>query len=507
MELYSAAFIGFVIISIIVHEIVGRKCAHNQWMIRLAVSVVFYAAIAKWRIIFLVISALTIWYGAIKLDTIADEVNAGSVSKTDAKHKKRSVTTVLVIVNLGILAVTKYVLPVVSHPIILPLGISYYTLMSVSYVIDVYGEKYKCEKSPAKLALYMTWFPQILQGPINRYDNISESLYGTNRICTDTLKRNILLFMFGALKKYAIANVMIGTVGEIFGGDLSQKPGGFLLVGAILYAVCQYADFSGGIDMMFAVSGLFGVKMDLNFRQPYFAKSLSEFWRRWHITLGSFMKSYVFFPFATNKHILTLNSRIGKKFGKHMARSVVGGIGNILVFFLIGLWHGPKLHFILWGLYNGLIIAVSDMCTPAFTRMRSFAHIKDNNKALNVFRIIRTFAIVCLAGYFDYIEDLSDSIIAFKNTLLHFGMNLSRLWIINLFDSNVLSVQKVTVFALAVIILFAVDILKENKSDPVEILCKRPAIVRWPVLYVMIILLLMSFTLVGSEAGFMYAAF
>ena len=507
MELYSAAFIGFVIISVIVHEILGRKCADRQWWVRLAVSVVFYAAISKWRILFLAASALTIWYGAVRMEAIADRAGDGGISKADAKRRKKLIAAALIIINLGILALTKYALPVMSHPIILPLGISYYTLMSVSYIVDVYGEKYKCEKNPAKIALYLTWFPQILQGPINRYDTVSASLFGSNKINLDIIKRNALLFLFGALKKYAIANVMIGTVGEIFGGDLSQKPGGFLFTGALLYAICQYADFSGGIDMMFAVSGLFGVKMDLNFRQPYFARSLSEFWRRWHITLGSFMKSYVFFPFAASKRILALNSKIGKKFGKHTARSVIGGIANIIVFFLVGLWHGPKLHFLLWGLYNGLIIALSDMCAPAFSRARSAAHIKDDNKALNVFRIIRTFAIVCLAGYFDYIESFSDSVIAFKNTFLHFGPSLSRLWILDLFNSKVLSAQKVTVFAIALVILFAVDILKENKADPVKILCDRPAILRWPVLYILIILLLMSFTLVGADAGFMYAAF
>ncbi len=507
MELYSAAFIGFVIISVIVHEIVGRRCANRQWIVRLAVSLAFYTAISKWRIIFILVSALTIWYGAIKLEKVSDEANSKNISKADAKSRKRKITAGLILVNLGILAITKYVLPIMSFTIILPLGISYYTLMAISYIVDVYGENYKCERNPAKLLLYMTWFPQILQGPINRYDSISDTLFGSNRISSDSIKRNALLFTFGALKKYAIANVMIGTVGEIFGGDLSQKPGGFLLIGALLYAVCQYADFSGGIDMMFAVSGLFGVKMDQNFMQPYFAKSLAEFWRRWHITLGSFMKSYVFFPFAANKRILALNRRIGKKLGKHMARSIIGGIGNILVFILVGLWHGPKLHFILWGLYNGLIIAVSDMCIPVFARMRAFAHINENNRAWNAFRIIRTFAIVCFAGYFDYIEEFSDSVIAFKNTLLHFGPDLSRLWILDLFNSNILSVQKVTVFAIAVVILLAVDILKENKADPVKILSGRPAVVRWPVLYIMIILLLMSFTLVGTDAGFMYAAF
>ncbi len=495
MELYSAAFIGFIIISLILHAIAEKKCPDKQWIVRLIISALFYAVIAKWRIIFLLFSAATVWYGAIIL------------SQTSPVRRKRIIVAVLLIINLGILAVTKYLLPVVSHPVLLPLGISYYTLMSVSYVVDVYGGKYECEKNPAKLLLYMIWFPQMLQGPINRYDSVSATLFKTTHTDSDCIKRNALLFMFGAFKKYAIANVMIGTVGEVFGGDLAEKPGGFLFIGAVLYALCQYADFSGGIDMMFAVSRLFGVEMDANFKQPYFARSLSEFWRRWHISLGQFMKAYVFFPFAVSKSVLKLNKKIGKKCGKHMARSVIGGLGNILVFFLVGLWHGPNLHFILWGLYNGVIIAVSDMCEPIFSRIRTLLHINADNKAWNLFRIARTFLIVCFAGYFDYIEKVSDSVIAFKNTLLHFSPALSRLWIIDLFNAKVLSVQKVTVFLIAVIILFIVDILKENKKLPADIILKKPAALAWPVLYIMLILLLMSFTLTGNNAGFMYAAF
>ena len=347
----------------------------------------------------------------------------------------------------------------------------------------------------------------MLQGPINRYDHVSCGLYGTYHVSGDDIKRGIFLFMFGTFKKYAIANVIIGTVGEIFGGDISQKPGGFLFFGAVLYALCQYADFSGGIDMMFAASRLFGVEMNANFRQPYFARSVADFWRRWHITLGAFMKDYVFFPFALTGPVMKMNKAIGKRYGKHAARSLVGGIGNILVFFLVGLWHGPQIHFILWGLYNGVIIAVSDLLAPVFLRMRSACHISAKSVLWDRFTIVRTFVIICLAGYFDYIEKVSDSFVAFKNTFWHFGPALSRLWVIDLFDSGILSVQKVTVFLLSVIILFVVDVLSEQKKDPAGAYFKLPAVVRWPLTYVFLILLLMSFTLVGNNAGFMYAAF
>jgi len=505
MELYSAAFIGFVIISVILCEMVGRKSPNMQWILRLIVSVAFYAVICEWRILFLAASVVTIWYGGLRLEKVTAD-SKGSPKKL-VKRKKKSIVAAIVTANLAILAIAKYILPITGHPILLPLGISYYTLMAVSYIVDVYGKKYESEKNPAKLALYMTWFPQMLQGPINRYDGLSETLFGTHHISREDIKRNALLFLFGAFKKYAIANVMIGTVGEIYGGDLAQKPGGFLFAGAVLYAICQYADFSGGIDMMLAVSGLFGVKMSKNFTQPYFAGSIAEFWRRWHITLGSFMRDYVFYPFALSKPFSRLGKKLASRFGNHMSRSVIGGIGNILVFFLVGLWHGPKLHFILWGLFNGVIIAVSDMCEPAFARMRTLCHINSDGRAWKLFRIARTFIIICLAGYFDYIENPADSLIAFKNTFLHFGPSLSRLWMLDLFDSKILSVQKITAFLICVLILFVVDVIKELKKDPIRLYLERPVFVRWPLIYIVMILLLMSFTLANNNAGFMYAAF
>ncbi len=506
MELYSAAFIGFILISVLIHEAVGRKRADLQWVVRLMVSVIFYAAISGWRMIFLAVSMASVWIGARAMDKCAEHAGE-DVSKATVKRKKRSIAAVLVILNLGILAVTKYLLPVVAHPILLPLGISYYTLMAVSYIIDVYGGKYSAEENPAKLALYLIWFPQMLQGPINRYDSMSRTLFASHDISVEIIKKCTLLFMFGAFKKYAIANVMIGPVGEIFGGDLGQKPGGFLFIGAVLYALCQYADFSGGIDMMMAASGLFGVKMDVNFRQPYFARSIADFWRRWHITLGSFMRDYVFYPFATNRNVMKLNKKLGKKFGKHAARSVIGGMSNILVFFLVGLWHGPKLHFILWGLFNGVIIAFSDALTPVFTRMKTACRINENGRIWDGFRIARTFIIICFAGYFDYIESPADSFIAFKNTLLHFNPSLSRLWVIDLFDSKVLSEQKVIVFALAVLLLLVIDVIAEKGKDVAESFFKRPLVIRWIIAYAVIILFLMSFTIVGDRSGFMYAAF
>ena len=121
--------------------------------------------------------------------------------------------------------------------------------------------------------------------------------------------------------------------------------------------------------MVLAVAELFGIKMAQNFRQPYFSTSLGDFWRRWHITLGAWMRDYVFYPFALTKTMINFGKWSGTHFGKHFGRVLPACIGNLIVFFLVGIWHGPQLHFILWGLYNGIIIALTDLCHPIFQRI------------------------------------------------------------------------------------------------------------------------------------------
>ena len=128
-----------------------------------------------------------------------------------------------------------------------------------------------------------------------------------------------------------------------------------------MYSFQQYADFSGGIDIVTGAAQLFGIELAPNFRQPYFSISLGDFWRRWHISLGSWMRDYVFYPFALLKPVQKLGKKISKRFGKHLGVVLPASIANILVFFLVGIWHGPEVHYILWGLYNGIVIALSDI--------------------------------------------------------------------------------------------------------------------------------------------------
>lgn len=518
MELFSLAFIIFILICFIIHEITGKYCGKYQWVVRLAASLCFYVFLAKIRVIFLLISAFTVWYGAVFIEKTVERGKelrgAQGLSREDKKQikaktlrQKRFILWSTIAINLGILGFVKYVLPSVSTGIVLPLGISFYTFQALAYLIDVYGEKYEPQDNFAKFLLYVSWFPQLIQGPINRYNQMNTSLYSVNHLSWDKWKMAMLIFLFGAIKRYSVGDALDPAVTAILGGDSANLPGCVLLFGALLYAIEQYANFSGGIDMVMAVSMIFGVEMIENFRQPYFSKSLSEFWHRWHISLGNWMRDYVFYPFAMLKPVQKLTKVTGDKFGKHFGRAVTGGIGNLLVFALVGIWHGPELHFLAWGLYNGIIIALSDMCSPLFKKMKTGLNISDDSKPFMVFQIVRTFTIVVFAGYFDIVRSVSIGLACFKNTFLNFDIASFGGFFAGMIDDGTLTYRAILIICTALIMLIINSVMKERGRKPRDIMFRRSTAVRWGMVYAMIFFLLYSFSALNGDGGFMYAAF
>lgn len=518
MIFYSVAFLGFVTIVLLIHEIMGRFCPKYQWTVRLLASLVFFTYISKTKIIFVILSAVSIWVGGKWIIYLTEKNKAyrktegltkeeKKASKQKCTRNKRLVVALIIAANLSLLLFAKYFLPVVGHPIALPLGISYYTLQAIAYIVDVYGEKYEPERCFGKLMLYLTWFPQLIQGPINRFDYVKENLYKPMHLHMPQFRYSFYLFLFGAVKKYAIADLLDPIVGATLNINAAELPGSSLLFGAILFAIEQYANFSGGIDMAFAISMLFGVKMNDNFKQPYFSKSLAEFWRRWHISLGSFMRDYIFYPFVMTKPISKLTKWISNKFGNHMGRAVTGGISNILVFALVGLWHGPQLHYLAWGLYNGFIIAISDALAPVFAKMRGGLKIQEDNRVFGAFKIFRTFMIIAFAGYFDVIESTQVGLICFKRTFFNFSAAEGFGIISGLIENEVTSFRAILVILIACLLVLLISILREKGFSPIRSFCEKKYLIRWSICYALIFVLLYSFTLSSGIGGFMYAVF
>lgn len=523
MDFYSLQFFLFLGISLLLYYSLPKKVTP---FVLLIVSLSFYAFFGVKNIIFIVAVAAVVFLSGRIMQHFTDEYLQKKQTldskeerkryKTICTNKKRIVLIISVILVFGFLAFFKYLEVFINFVfklsgsertffhILLPLGISFYIFQSAGYLFDIYNEKYAAEKNYFRFLLFISWFPQLIQGPINRYDLLAPQLYERKKITSEEVGRALALFLLGVFKKYAIANMLVDAIAQIFDSPDVTLTGSVSLFGILLYSAQQYADFSGGIDMVLAVSQLFGIKMMQNFRQPYFSISLGDFWRRWHISLGAWMRDYIFYPMALSKGMQKFSKFCSTKFGKHFGRVLPAGIANIIVFLIVGVWHGAELHYILWGLYNGLIIALSDILSPAFAHLSQKLHINVKSKGFHIFQIIRTFIIVNIGWYFDRIYDTKKCFLCLKNLFANFA---AKTFTADLFAVIGRINEGMYVAALSCIILFIHSVLKEKKVDVYGRLAQGPFAVRWLVYSGVIILVLISFMSVTVQQGFMYANF
>ena len=440
-------------------------------------------------------------YHKIRKDKSIDRARRKEI-KAAFDKKRRMILWTIIVINFGMLAVLKYLHPFFEG-FLIPLGISFYMFISIGYLVDIYFEKYEAEKNPFRFLLFVSFFPQLIQGPINRYDQMKEQLYGRHTLDWYRCKRALILILFGLLKKYTIANLLVHEIANILDAPTEKTAGSAIVFAILLYSAQQYADFSGGIDIVMGVAELFGIEMMPNFRQPYFSVSLGDFWRRWHISLGAWMRDYVFYPFALTAPMQKFGKWAKKHLNVHFGRVLPASIANILVFFLVGIWHGSQWHFIFWGLYNGIVIAVSDICAPLFAKITERLHINVKSKAFYLFRIIRTFIIVNIGWYFYLIYDIRDCFLCMKNTIFNFKMSK-----VDEFLGPILKIMPTKAYVIvtvALCIVFADSVIKERGKDAITLLDNRPLVLRWLLYFGMIFMILESFNFAVDAGGFMYS--
>ena len=223
-----------------------------------------------------------------------------------------------------------------------PLGVSYFTLMLISYNVDVYRGKYPAEKNFFRFVSYVTYLPHLFMGPIEGYDKLAPNLFENRRMSWDGISRGAARFAWGLFKKLVIA-ARAGVIISAISADPETCRGGYALIAMLLYSVQLYSDFSGGMDMVLGGSEMLGIRLSENFDAPFLSETFREFWRRWHMTLGGWLREYVYIPLGGNR--------------KGKVRKIL----NTLVTFLVsGAWHGVE--YILWGLFNGIFVAMGDSC-------------------------------------------------------------------------------------------------------------------------------------------------
>ena len=318
-------FICFVFVTMLVYFLFPAK--KYKWTVLLAASMFFYAVAGYKYAFFILFTTLSTYLIALWISHVSAhskkllkekkkewDKDQKKKYKNKIKIQKRLIMTLALVINFGILAFLKYYgffagslndmlgsfgvsFSIPTLKLFLPLGISFYTFQSMGYIVDVYREKTDAQRNPFKLLLFVSFFPQIIQGPISIYDQLAAQLLEPHEFDFTRMKHGMELILWGFFKKLVIADrayILIGAVEK----DYAQFGGTTLTFTILLYALQLYADFSGGIDISRGVAQIFGIDMIDNFKRPYFSRSINEYWRRWHISLGAWLKNYLFYPIA-----------------------------------------------------------------------------------------------------------------------------------------------------------------------------------------------------------------
>ena len=413
MAFTSLYFLIFALVTVCVYYItpVGWR-----WVVLLAASYAFYLLSSPKTFIFLLLTTAITFLGGMYIGNCNSkhkaymDVHKQEMSKEEKKaakaasqSRKRKMVALILILDFGILAVLKYCryyLQVAgifdTGSLLIPLGISFYTFQSAAYIFDLYRNKIEPDRNIAKFALFTSFFPQIIQGPISRHDQLAGQLYEGHRFEYRNLTHGAELILWGFFKKLVIADRAAVLVNEVF-GNYTEYTGGAVFMGLLFYMILIYADFSGGIDIARGLAQCMGINMTHNFLRPYFAHDLSEFWNRWHISLSHWCRDYIFYPVAMSKFFGKAGKSLRSVFGDRVGKLFPVIIAQFCTFLTIGLWHGAEFKYIAYGLYNGTVIVLGLLLEPVFGKLLTALHINTKGRFWQGFRIVRTFFVV-LAG-------------------------------------------------------------------------------------------------------------
>ena len=422
MSITSLAFVLFALVTVTVYYCVPKR---YQWIVLLAANAVFYFEAGLAAALCVLFTATSIYAATIVMQRITSnrkkyiETAGDSLSKEDKKalnklsrKKRKAVMIAALLLNIGILCVVKYTHFVLAQfdalsllfggsgvkdnlNIIVPLGISFYTFQSVGYLLDVYWEKVAPQRNYLKFLLFVSFFAQMTQGPISDYESLSTQLYSEHKFSYENYSCGIRRMMWGFAKKLIIAS-LFGSYTDTLFANYESYTGITVMLGAFCYSVEIYADFSGYMDIMCGMCQVLGIRLKENFLRPYFSKSIAEYWRRWHISLGDWFKNYIYYPIGMSDWSRKIAKNTRKKFGAHFSNTLPATIALLIVWTATGLWHGASWGYIVWGLLNGVFIIVSMWLAPVYSAIKSKLKISDNSRWFRYFQVLRTFFLVTL---------------------------------------------------------------------------------------------------------------
>ena len=414
------------------------------------------------------------------------------------KKTKNLITTFSIFVIIGLWLLLKLGSRYNDEIFFIPLGISFYSLNAISYLIDLNRNRYHCETNFLKLLTYILYFPHIIQGPFSRYDKLSEQLFTPHDFSYDRFYDGATRILFGYFKKLVVADKLSIIVSTGL-ANVHELSGLSTLICILLYGFELYADFSGYMDIICGVSRIYGITSNENFKQPYFSKSIDEFWRRWHISLGAWFKDYLFYPISMNKTVQKISRYVRNKVSKKMGKLTAAYIALFFVWTATGLWHNFTINYLIWGYLNMLCIVLSMQLEDFNNNLKTKLNL-ENNIFFTMFRIIRTYILVSFIRIFSITNTPIEALQIIKQIFVFSGSDLSIVL-------PEIRVSEIIISLIGVVIIIVVDILNEN--DRWQSLKAKCPIPLRNIVYALMIVSLILFA--GSSShllkGFIYAKF
>ncbi|MCR5213548.1 MAG: MBOAT family protein [Eubacterium sp.] len=524
----------FLPLTIILYQLFPKRF---RWVALLLASMGFYFSFSLNLFIFVVIATGVIYAAGLLLEKMnRDKKNAlkalksgGSSDKEEKaklkaayQKKSRLILTLGILMILASLLYLKYYnffaenintlfhasedAPILAiKTIALPLGISFFSMQAISYMADVYWGKFEAQKNPLKLLLYLCFFPTVMEGPITLYGDLKDQLYTGNSIDPYNIISGYIRLFWGIMKKLVIADRMYPAVVYLFNPENETK-GVSVIAAAVLFTVMEYMEFSGCMDMVIGIANVFGIKLPENFRQPFLARNASEFWRRWHISLGVWFKTYIFYPVSMSNLSKKWNKFARGKINAHITKVVASAMALLPVWLCNGLWHGPKWTYIFYGVFYFVVILLELLLEPIGDGILKLLHTSKENKIVNIIRIFKTWLIIFAGELFFQADSLTQGFSMFRDIFKDF--QLSILWDGTALYWGLDKYDWLVVLAMLIVVII-VNLIREKVGDISAALLKKPMLVRW----VLVLALLMVITIFGcygpgfEEVDFIYAGF
>jgi alginate O-acetyltransferase complex protein AlgI len=493
----SLQFLIFFPVTVIIYFLLPRRV---RWLFLLAASCYFYMAFVPKYILILAATIIVDYFAGIYI-----QKSAGSWRKF--------FLICSIVANVGFLAFFKYFnflagnINALAHVIgwnysisllniILPIGLSFHTFQAMSYTIEVYRKKQTAERHFGIYALYVMFFPQLVAGPIERPQQLLPQLHNPKPFSYDDVTNGLKFMLWGLFKKVVIADNIAAIIQPVFSSPRSFG-GPALIVAVVLFAFQLYTDFSGYSDIAVGAARVFGVRLMFNFNRPYFSKSVAEFWRRWHISLMSWLRDYLYYPLVFS--------------GRHRRRWWVF-FSLLFTFFISGLWHGAAWKYVCMGLLNGIYLVVSQLTVKPRQFIVKLLRLNSFPSLHRLLQVMITFGLVCLGWIFFRAESLSSAFVIFSRltsgwSLLWSGLPLSTiLHQVIFFGINIDQTQQVQMVGLfGSLLLLLVFEWIERRHQILLFLSEKPIFVRWFCYYV-IVFLILFFGKFGSQQ-FIYFQF